>query len=176
MDLRLIIDHLLKCERRIRAIYLTLSQRPDFSAEARDFWSGMAEDENHHREFYEQTAGLLNFVKTPFPLGDAAFRRVEQTIADAESAIRQPGFGMDDALRLALTLESSELQLLEKKWLEGLDPSVHVLRHDQIPQEEDHLKRLLNATHRFSTDEELHMQADEMWAVYQLSQVDGETE
>jgi hypothetical protein len=37
MKLYQLIDHLLRCERRIRHVYLTLSERADFPSEMRAF-------------------------------------------------------------------------------------------------------------------------------------------
>lgn len=170
MDIRLLIDRLLTFERRIRRIYLTLNERSAFPAALRAFWKDMAEEENQHRAFLEQTVGLLNFMPSPPAIPEAAFTSMEEKIAAAEAAVQQSDLHIDDALRQALLLENSELRQLDDTWLQGFHPSITSLLHAKMPQEEAHLRRLYEATYAFSNDAALHEQAEAMWATYQKQQ------
>lgn len=176
MTLRLLIEHLLRFERRVRHIYLALSERSEFPAEVRAFWKDMAGEENHHRAYLEQTAGLLNFMEATLAIPEEALARVDERINAAEAAVQQPDLSVDGALRQTLMLESSELGQLENTWLRGFHPSVESLLHAKMPQEEGHVRRLLEATYAFSTDKELHKQAEEIWSTYQQSQAGGAKE
>lgn len=173
MILSLFIDHLLRFERRMRHIYLTLSERSAFPDEVRAFWKDLAEDENQHRAYLEQTAGLLNFQEATPAVLEELLARVDETIAAAEAAVQRPDLTLDDALRQALLLENSELHQLDHIWLEGFHPSVESLLHAKMPQEAAHVRRLYDAAYAFSTDRELHKQADAMWSTYQQYQAGG---
>lgn len=173
MIARLLIDRLLRFERRIRRIYLTLSERSEFPAEVCAFWKDMAEEENRHRAFLEQTAGLLNFMQTPPSIPEAVFTRIEEKIAMAEAAVQQADLSLDDALRQAIILEGSELRQLDSAWLEEFHPSAESLLHARIPEEGVHLRRLYEAVFTFSSDEGLREQAEVMWTTYRQQQADG---
>lgn len=168
----LLIDRLLKFERRIRDIYLTLSKRSEFSAEVRTFWKEMADEENHHRAFFEQTAGLLNFMQTPPSVAEAVFTRIDEKITAAEAAVQQADLSLDDALRHAIVLEDSELRQLDSAWLEEFHPSAESLLHARIPGEKEHLRRLYEAILAFSSDEALHQQAEALLTTYRRFQAD----
>lgn len=170
MDIRLLIDRLLTFERRIRRIYLTLNERAAFPAGLRAVWKDMAEEENLHRAFLEQTAGLLNFMQSPPTIPEAVFARMDEKIAAAEAAVQRSDLNIDDALRQALLLEGSELRQLDDAWLRGFHPSIMSLLHAKMPREAAHLRRLCEATYAFSTDAALREQAEAMWATYRQQQ------
>lgn len=170
------IDRLLKFERRIRHIYQTLSERSAFPAKVRAFWKDMADEENCHRAFLEQTAGLLNFIQSLPSIPEAALNRIDNTIAEAEVTVQRSDLNLDDALRQALILEGSELRQLDDSWLEGFHPSMTSLLHAKMPQEAAHLRRLYEAVHAFSTDTTLHQQAKAMWRTFQEQEADGAKE
>ena len=176
MSIRLLIDRLLRFERRIRRIYLTLSDRSEFPAKVRAFWKNLAEEENQHRAFLEQTAGLLNFMASPPAIPEAALTSMDEKIAAVEAAVQQSDLSIDDALRQALILEDAELRQLDNNWLKGFHPSAGALLHARMPREETHLRRLYEAISAFSTDKALHKQAEAMWSTYQQQQADSARE
>lgn len=176
MPIYQLIDRLLTFERRIRRVYQTLSERSVFPAEVRAFWQEMADEENQHRAFLEQTAGLLNFIQSPPSMPEATLNRIDETIAEAEATVQRSDLNLDDALRHALILEGSELRQLDNSWLEGFHPSMTSLRHAKMPHEAAHLRRLYEAVHAFSTDTTLHKQAKAMWSTFQEQEADGTKE
>ena len=167
MFLHEIIDHLLRCERRIRGIYQTLAERSEYNIEVRAFWQDMAKDENNHRAFLEGTAGLLNFMESPPEMVEMALANVEAQLVAAETAVKQDDLSLDDALLQALCIENSELRSLDEAWLEGFRPSLTSLMHAQFPDEEAHIRHLVDAVERFSTDETLQELAKLLWSTYQ---------
>ena len=88
MPIHQLIDRLLKFERRIRHVYQSLSERSEFPARVRAFWQDMAEEENRHRGYLEQTAGLLNFMQSPPSISEAALTSIDEMIAVAEAAVQ----------------------------------------------------------------------------------------
>ena len=172
MFLHELIDRLLRCERRIHHIYEALGERDGYCAEMRAFWQEMAEDENSHREFLERTAGLLNFMESPPDMVETALANVEAKLIAAETAVKQPDLSPDNALRHALHIENSELRSINEGWIEGFRPSLTLLMHAQFPDEEAHLRRLVDAVERFSTDAALHERAELLWVTYQQQKSD----
>jgi hypothetical protein len=77
--------------------------------------------------------------------------------------VQQPHLSADDALHL----EDGELRALEEAWCQGFHPSLEAILHVKIPDEEAHICRLVDAAHKFSTDEALHREAATLWATYE---------
>ena len=170
MQLYQLIDRLLQCERRMRQIYLRLSERTDCPSAMRAFWHDMAEAEDAHRAFLERTAGRLHFMTAPPETPETTLAHGEAKLVAAETAVQQPHLSADDALRLALCLEDGELHALEEAWCRGFHPSLESLLHVTFPEEEAHIRRLVDAVHLWSTDAELRRQAAALWATYQQQQ------
>ncbi|MEW6297727.1 MAG: hypothetical protein AB1671_08305 [Thermodesulfobacteriota bacterium] len=167
MNLYWLIDRLINYERRVLQVYRALSEREDMPPPARSFWHKMAEDECHHLAVIEHSSGLLNFMASPPVASETVFAAIEATITEAEAAVQQPALSIDHALAYALLLEGSELNSLQHAWLRGFRPPLETLMHAQLPEEEAHLQRLVNAVHTFSTDPALRQQATALWATYQ---------
>lgn len=167
MFLHMMIDRLLKLERRIRQIYLNLAERTEFPDALRSLWREMAEDENHHRIYIEQTAGLFNFMVSPPDEVEATLSRIEAAVTAAEVMLEQTELGIDDVLRHALHLEGSELDSLVDAWIEGFQPSLESLTHAAFPEQESHLRRLIDAVQAHSVDQTIHARAAALWSAYQ---------
>ena len=142
----------------------------------RAFWHDMAEAEDAHRAFLERTAGRLNFMTAPPETPETPLAHVEANIVAAETAVQQPQLSADDALRLALGLEDGELHALEEAWYQGFQPPLEALLHVKIPEEEAHIRRLVDAVHLWNTDVALRRQAAALWATYQQQQAACRTE
>jgi hypothetical protein len=127
----------------------------------------MAEEENEHRAFLERSAGRLNFMTAPPEAPETTLANVEAKIAAAETVVQQPYLSADEALRHAMHLEDGELHSLEEAWCQGFHPSLESILHVKIPDEEAHIRRLVDAAHKFSSDEALHRQATTLWATYE---------
>jgi glutamate dehydrogenase/leucine dehydrogenase len=67
---------------------------------------------------------------------------------------------VDEALRHALLLESSELNGLDAAWFAGFRPTLRSLLELMIPEEEAHVRRLADAIRQFSADPTLQQQAE----------------
>jgi hypothetical protein len=167
MSPRGLLERLADFERRVRHVYLSLGERASFPAEVRFFWHCMAEDERHHLAILERSTGLLDLMQSPPQVSEARLNSVEATVAAAETAIGQPEVSSDDAFRHALLLEGSELNSLDTAWFEGFRPTLSTLLQAMTPEEEIHLRRLVEAVHAFSTDKALQQQAATLWTTYQ---------
>lgn len=167
MSPRSLLERLADWERRVRHVYLSLEERTTFPPEVRFFWHCMAEDERHHLAIVERSAGLLDLMQSPPEVSEARLNRVEATVAAAETAIGQPEVRSDDAFRHALSLEGSELNSLDTAWFEGFRPTLSTLLQAMTPEEEIHVRHLVEAVHTFSTDKALHEQAATLWTTYQ---------
>jgi hypothetical protein len=73
----------------------------------------------------------------------------------------------DEAFRLALVLEDAELNSLDEAWFEGLRPTRGSLLQAMLPEEELHIRRVVDAVRAFSTDEVLQRQAAALWSTYE---------
>ena len=167
MSPRLLLDRLIDFERRARRLYLALGDRAEFPAELRFFWNCMAEDERHHLAILERSAGLLDLMESPPTVSEDTLAAVEAKVATAEAAVRRPELSADEALRQALSLEGSELNSLDEAWFQGFRPTLGSLLQAMAPEEEVHLRRLVEAAQAFSVDKALHNQATAVWAAYQ---------
>jgi rubrerythrin len=167
MSPRLLLDRLIGFERRVRQLYLTLGDRAETPAEVRFFWNSMAEDERHHLAILERSVSLLDLMDSPPQVSEDVLASVDEKIAAAEAAVQGPDFSTDEAFRQALTLEGSEVNSLDEAWFRGFRFTVGSLLQAMAPEEEVHIRRLVEATHQFSTDEALHEQAANLWVAYQ---------
>ncbi|MGE0821137.1 MAG: hypothetical protein AB7G75_11145 [Candidatus Binatia bacterium] len=167
MNPQQVLDHLLNLERRVRDVYRTLSERTEFPDQLRSFWRSMAEDETHHIITLERSAHLFEVMERA-PSGlDADIAKVEETIAQAESTVRRAVLTSDDALLMGLTIEGSELNQLDETWLQSFRSTSRLLLEALTPSHESHIRRLVDAVHRFSVIKELHVTADTLWSRYE---------
>lgn len=173
MNPRLLLGRLIDLERRVRYIYLTLGERAAFPAEVRFFWNSMAEDERHHLAILERSAELLDLVELPPEVSEDVLADVEAKVAAAEAVIQRSDLQADEGLHQALVIESSELNRLDEAWFQGFGPAVGALLQAMIPEEELHLRRLVEAVQVFSQDKALHDQATAVWVRYQQRQPDS---
>jgi rubrerythrin len=167
MHPRILLDRLANCERRVRHLYLNLGDRAAFPADVRFFWNCMAEDERHHLAILERSAGLLDLMDTPPEVQEEQLTTVEAMIATAEDLAAQSEVSSDDAFRQALALEGSELNSLDEAWFRSFRPTLRMLLQAMTPEEEVHLRRLVEAVHSFSPDKALQQQAATLWTVFQ---------
>ena len=74
---------------------------------------------------------------------------MEAKILAAETAVQQASLNSDEALRLMLQLEGSELCSLDEAWCQSFQPSLESLLHARLPDEEAHIRRLVDAVRSF---------------------------
>lgn len=159
-----LFEQLLALERRVRDLYVLLSQRQQFPAELRAVWEALAGDETHHIVALERSAHLFSVIDFPPSVPDHVVESVETVLATAEATIRQPSLTSDDAFRQALRIEGSELNRLEEAWMHGFRSTTALLLQTLAPEEQPHLQRLIAAVHRFSSDTALHAEANALGA------------
>jgi hypothetical protein len=164
-----LLEQLLTLERRVRHLYALLSQRQQFPVELRAVWEALAGDETHHIVALERSAHLFSVMDFPPSIPDQVLASVETVLATAEAEIRQPSLTSDDAFRQALRIEGSELNRLEEAWVQGFRSTTALLLQTLTPEERQHLRRLIEAVHHFSSDTALHAEADALWAQYNAS-------
>jgi hypothetical protein len=163
----LFLDCLLDFTRRIRRFYFTLGDRAELPAEIRFFWNCKAEDERHSLAILERSAGLGDLIESPPQVSKETLTEIETKVAAAEVAAQRSDLSLDEALRLALTLESSGLGRLGDVWFQGFRPTLGSLLQALTPGEEGHLRRLVEAVYVFSGDEALRNHAATIWSAYQ---------
>jgi hypothetical protein len=158
---------LLDYERRIASLYLSLGNRSTFSRELRTFWHRMAEDERRHVLVLQRSTAVQDLQEST-PVGsDDLFYEIDRQLAAAEAALGQIDIGVDEALRHAVLLESSELNRLSDAWFHSFPPALRTLLTALMPEDNVHLRHLLEAVHAFSSDKALHEQAISLWVKYQ---------
>lgn len=167
MNPEFLLDRLADFERRVRRVYLTLGERPHFPAKVRTFWTCLAEDERDHAAILERSTALLEVTESPPETCENALAILEAKIVAAEAAVRQSDLRSDEAFRLALMLEDAELNSLDEAWFEGLRPTRGSLLQAMLPEEEVHIRRVVDAVRTFSTDEVLQRQAAALWSTYE---------
>jgi hypothetical protein len=161
-----LLEQLLALEKRVRQVYVVLSQRQQFPAELRAVWQALAEDETHHIVALERSAYLFSIMDSPPAVTDQTLADVETAVGTAEATVQQPNLSSDDAFRQALTLEGSELNRIDTVWIHSFRPTTSLLLEALTPATQPHLRRLVDAIHRFSTKPTLHEEADALLAQY----------
>jgi hypothetical protein len=79
-----LLEQLLALERRVRQVYVLLSQQQQFPAELRTVWKAMAEDETHHIVALERSAHLFSVMDFPPSIPERVLASVEIVLATAE--------------------------------------------------------------------------------------------
>lgn len=167
MNPELLLDRLADFERRVHRVYLALGERPDFLTAVRVFWNSMAEDERRHVATLERSTALLEVADSPPETSENALAILEAKIVAAEAAVRRSDLSRDEAFRLTLMLEAAELNSLDEAWFQGLRPTLGSLLHVMLPEEEVHIRRVVDAIQAFSTDEVLQRHAAALWSTYE---------
>ena len=167
-----LLERLLALEGRTRHVYVFLSQQQQFPAELQAVWKAMAEDEIRHIVALERSAHLFSVMDFPPSIPEYVLASIETVLATAEVTIQQPSLTSDDAFRQALRIEGSELNRLEEAWMHGFRSTTALLLQTLAPEEQPHIRRLIDAVHRFSSDTALHAEADALWAQYDNSHHD----
>jgi hypothetical protein len=163
----LLLTRLVDFERRVHQVYLALGERPDLLPAARVFWNSMAEDEQSHAATLERSAALFVVADSPPETSENALAILEAKIATAEAAVKHPNLSRDEAFRLTIMLEDAALHSLDEVWFQGLRPKPESLFSVMLPEEEAHIRRLVNAVQTFSTDEVLQRHAAALWSTYE---------
>jgi hypothetical protein len=92
---------------------------------------------------------------------------MEAKVGAAEAAISRSDLSSDEAFRLTLMLEDAELNSLDEAWFQGFRPKQGSLLQVMLPEEEVHIRRVVEAVQAFSTDEVLQRQAAALWSTYE---------
>jgi hypothetical protein len=95
------------------------------------------------------------------------FHEIDQQVTAAEEAVSRTDVSADDALRHAMRLESSELNRLDESWFHTFPPSLGALLTLLTPENNLHLRHLVEAVHASSADKALHEQATSLWVKHQ---------
>jgi hypothetical protein len=167
MEPQVLLDRLIRLEKHMEKLYVAFADLSAAPPEVRFFWNCMATDETHHAAILRRTAGLLDLLVVLPQASVEVLDRLETKISALEKAARQQQLGVDDAFREALELEGSELNSLTTAWIKGFRPEIATLLAALLPEEESHLRRLVESTHKFSKDQALHQQADSLWCLAQ---------
>jgi len=161
-----LLEQLLALEQRVRHVYVLLSQGQQFPVELRTVWKTMAEDETHHIVALERSAHLFSVMDFPPSIPDHVLASVEAVLAAAEATAQQTSLTSDAAFHQALQIEGSELNRLDEAWMHGFRSTTNVLLQALAPETQRHVRLLIDAVHRFSTDTTLHAEADTLWTQY----------
>jgi hypothetical protein len=161
-----ILEQLLALEKRVRQVYVLLSQHPHLPADFRAVWQAMAEDETRHIVALERSAHLFSVMVSPPAISAQELSDVEVAISTAEATAQRPNLNSGEVFRQVLALEGSELNRIDEAWMHSFLPTTSLLLEALTPATQPHIRRLVEAVHRFSTDTTLHAEADALWALY----------
>lgn len=171
MTPRGLFERLIDFERRVRHLYQRWGNQKGFPAELCFFWNCMAEDERHHIAILERSAALLDLMELPPEITEKALTTIQERIKAAETAAQQETLSSDEAFQHALLIEGSELNRMDEAWFRSFRPTLTTLLQAMMPEEEVHLRRLVEAVHTFSNDDALQEQATELWRTYQKQHI-----
>jgi hypothetical protein len=135
----------------------------------------MAEDERRHVLVLQRSTTVQDLQEST-PVGsDDLFQEIDQQLAAAEADLGQIDIGVDEALRHAVRLESLELNRLGDAWFHSFPPALRTVLTALLPEDNVHLRHLLEAVHAFSSDKALHEQAVSLWMKYQRLKADSKS-
>ncbi|MGE4092743.1 MAG: hypothetical protein AB7G75_18070 [Candidatus Binatia bacterium] len=157
------LSRLLACERRVYRLYQRLRARADTSAPMRALWHALAEDERRHLVILQRSMGLVTLQDEPVEVAESVFQQIETTITAAEAAAEKSQLSGDEALQHAVHLEGSELNNLDETWLRSFPMDVRFVLRGLMPEEDLHIRRLVEAVHECSVDKALQEQATNLW-------------
>ena len=161
-----LLEQLLALEQRVRHVYVLLSQRQQFPDDLRAVWKALAEDETHHIVALERSAHLFSVMEVPPLIPAHVLASIETVIAAAEATAQQTSLTSDAAFHQALQIEGSELNHLDDAWMHGFRSTTNLLLQALAPETQRHVRLLIDAVHRFSTDTALHAEAEALWKQY----------
>jgi rubrerythrin len=162
-----LLDRLVDFEQRASRVYLTLSGRLDFSPHLQAFWKRLAEDEREHADIMGRSLTQLEVRECSPATSENALTILEAKVGAAEATVRQSGLGSDEAFRLTLMLEEAELNSLDEAWFQGFYSTRGSLLQVMLPEEESHIRHVVDAVRAFSTDERLQRQVAALWSTYE---------
>lgn len=161
-----LLGQLLALEQRVRQMYVLLSQRQQFPDDLRAVYKALADDETHHIVGLERSAHLFSVMDSPPSIPDHVVASVEAVITRAEAALQQPSLSSDTALHHVLQIEGSELNHLDEAWMHGFRSTTNLLLQALAPETQQHVRRLIDAVHRFSTDPAVNAEAETLEKQY----------
>lgn len=164
MDRYHFVRQLLQYERRVGQIYEACSTRPEMAPALRGLWRALAEDERQHAAVLERSAVLFGFSELMPEDCAVALTALEPLVAAAEAAVLQEALSPDEALRHALVLEGSELNLLYRTWVQSFAPAYEPFLPFMVPEDAGHLSRLVEAVQRYGMDPALREESRRMQA------------
>jgi hypothetical protein len=127
----------------------------------------MAEDERDHAEILQRSPTLLEVRDSPPETSENALAILHAKLVAAEAAVRQADLRSDEAFRLMLMLEDAELNSVDETWFQGFRPTRGSLLQALLPDEEGHIRRVVDTVQAFSTDDALQRQAAALWSTYE---------
>jgi hypothetical protein len=138
-------------EERAAAIYVTLACHFNQDAELSSFWLEMALHEKQH-------AGLLQFcLRDRLFVDDLPQPDVIQHLANLfghlEADAAEPALSVESAFRVALELETSEINAVYCYLTTALHESMYLLRRKVATLIPDHVEQLVAAARRAGVDE-----------------------
>jgi hypothetical protein len=144
---RNVYQQFLEFEERAAAIYVQFASRFATDGKLSSFWLEMAMHEKQH-------AGLMQFClcdgqfaadlpdKTELQKLDALLKRIEKRAPDRNLTI-------EEALLLAIELESSEINTIHCQLTTSLHRSTYLLKRKIVTSMPDHVDELLAAARKF---------------------------
>jgi rubrerythrin len=160
---REVLDTTIALEKQSMALYASFAKVFTSDSALHEFWFGMARDEARHVGALDLVSTVLNLEgkldqPSPVSLDDATIGRLQKLHADFENRAK-PGLSLEQALRIALEVEETELEDLVADLLKALksdeyERCLRLLVHD--------LGELSYMIEQNSQDPELLRRCDEL--------------
>ncbi len=151
-------------ERLVSKVYFRFSHLFLHHGELRDFWWQMARDEEQHACILLACQAIVeNFQDNPV-IPEIGKRKAEQLEGQINSYLGKgtPAISVEEAFKIALEIEGSELDAIYGELLKSCGPEVaKTMDHVGVPASVQR-RKLASAVHRFTSDPELRAAAEQL--------------
>ena len=151
-------------ERLVSKVYFRFSHLFLHHGELRDFWWQMARDEEQHACILLACKAIVeNFQENPVN-PEIGKEKAEQLKGQINSCLGKgmPSISLEEAFKIALEIECSELDAIYSELLKSCGPEVaKTMEHVGVPASVQR-RKLASAVHRFTSDPELRAAAEQL--------------
>jgi hypothetical protein len=151
-------------ERLVSKVYFRFSHLFLYHGELRDFWWQMARDEEQHACILLACKAIVdNFQENPVN-PDIGKEKADQLEGQINSYLGKgtPSISVEEAFKISLDIESSELDAIYSELLKSCGPEVaKTMEHVGVPASVQR-RKLASAVHRFTSDPVLRAAAQNL--------------
>ena len=158
------LERFAEIERLVSKVYFRFSHLFLHHGELRDFWWQMARDEEQHACILLACKAIVENYQHEAIHPDIGKGKADQLEGQINSYLGKgtPSISVEEAFKIALEIECSELDAIYSELLKSCGPEVaKTMQHVGVPASVQR-RKLASAVHRFTSDPELRAAAENL--------------